>query len=146
MPADLTALGWDARRAEAFEAIGAAGLVPGRVSLEHTHIYRVWTADGELLARVAGRLRHAAGSRAEFPAVGDWVAVEPAAQGGTPASAPSCPAPAASPVAPLAIPPKSRSSRRTSTPSFWSAGSITTSTRDASSATCSSPGTAAPPR
>jgi ribosome biogenesis GTPase len=82
MPADLTALGWDARRAEAFESLAAPGLVPGRISLEHTHIYRVWTAEGELLARVAGRLRHEAGSRADVPGVGDWVSVEPAAQGG----------------------------------------------------------------
>ena len=50
---------------------------PGRVSLEHTHIYRVLTEAGEWLARVSGRLRHHAASRAEFPAVGDWVGVEP---------------------------------------------------------------------
>ncbi len=47
--------------------------------LEHTHIYRVGTADGELLARVSGRLRHRAESRPDFPAVGDWVVVEPVA-------------------------------------------------------------------
>jgi ribosome biogenesis GTPase len=82
MPADLTALGWNRRLADAFRPFAAAGLVPGRVSLEHTHIYRVWTAEGEWLARVAGRLRHQASSRADFPGVGDWVAVEPAPHGG----------------------------------------------------------------
>jgi ribosome biogenesis GTPase len=78
---DLDALGWR-RFAEAFAPFEADRLVPGRVALEHTHIYRVLTAEGEWLARVSGRLRHHAGSRADFPAVGDWVAVEPAVQGG----------------------------------------------------------------
>ncbi len=40
------------------------------------------TAEEEVLARVSGRLRHRAFARVDFPAVGDWVAVEPAAQGG----------------------------------------------------------------
>lgn len=77
----LDDLGWTARFAEAFAPHLEAGLEPGRVSLEHTHIYRVLTPDGERLARVAGRLRHAATRRADFPAVGDWVALEPAAAG-----------------------------------------------------------------
>jgi ribosome biogenesis GTPase len=74
---DLAELGWTEALASAFAPHAAAGLVPGRVSLEHTHIYRVRLAEGERLARVAGRLRHQAASRADFPAVGDWVAVEP---------------------------------------------------------------------
>jgi ribosome biogenesis GTPase len=78
---ELTALGWNAALAEAFAPHAAEGLVPARVSLEHTHIYRVLTAEGELLARVAGRLRHRADRRVDFPAVGDWVAVEPATPG-----------------------------------------------------------------
>jgi ribosome biogenesis GTPase len=78
----LTRLGWNRRLDEAFAPHAAAGLLPGRVALEHTHIYRVLTDSGELLARVAGRLRHQASNRADFPSVGDWVAVEPAPQGG----------------------------------------------------------------
>jgi ribosome biogenesis GTPase len=77
----LEELGWTPRFAEAFTSYREAGLEPARVSLEHTHIYRVLTADGERLARVSGRLRHAASRRADFPAVGDWVALEPAAAG-----------------------------------------------------------------
>jgi ribosome biogenesis GTPase len=79
--ADLEALGWG-RFADAFAPYAAEGLIPGRVGLEHTHIYRVLTAQGELLARVSGRLRHHALSRTEFPAVGDWVALESAPQAG----------------------------------------------------------------
>jgi ribosome biogenesis GTPase len=79
---DLTTLGWSESLAEAFAPFAADGLLPGRVALEHTHIYRVLTAEEEMLARVSGRLRHRASTRVEFPAVGDWVAVERPAQGG----------------------------------------------------------------
>ena len=82
MTDDLQALGWTARFAELFEPYGAEGLVPARIGLEHTHIYRVLTGREEWLARVAGRLRHQAAARADFPAVGDWVAVEPPASSG----------------------------------------------------------------
>jgi ribosome biogenesis GTPase len=81
MPLDLTALGWSPRLSEAFAPHAEQGLVPGRVALEHTHIYRVFTADGEWLARVSGRLRHRATARVDFPAVGDWVALEPSMGG-----------------------------------------------------------------
>lgn len=77
----LEDLGWTPRFAEAFEAHRAPGVSPARVSLEHTHIYRVMAPSGERLARVSGRLRHEAASRAAFPAVGDWVVVEDAAGG-----------------------------------------------------------------
>ena len=72
----LRALGWDDAFAAAF-APYAERCVPGRVTLEHQKIYRVLTEAGEWLARVSGRLRHHAASRASFPAVGDWVGVEP---------------------------------------------------------------------
>jgi ribosome biogenesis GTPase / thiamine phosphate phosphatase len=79
---DLTRLGWTPRLDEAFGEHGEKGCLPGRISLEHTHIYRVMTAQGEWLARVAGRLRHHAARRADFPVVGDWVALEPPTHGG----------------------------------------------------------------
>jgi ribosome biogenesis GTPase / thiamine phosphate phosphatase len=75
---DLGALGWTERLSAAFAPYAAEGLQAGRVALEATHIYRVLMRDGEQLARVAGRLRHQAATRADFPAVGDWVAVDPA--------------------------------------------------------------------
>lgn len=45
----------------------------GRVALEHTHLYRVYTEQGEVLAEVSGKMRYEAVGRADFPAVGDWV-------------------------------------------------------------------------
>jgi ribosome biogenesis GTPase len=73
----LADLGWNDRFQEAFAAHTASNRVPARIVLEHTHLYRVASADEELLARVSGRLRHRAGSRPDYPAVGDWVAIEP---------------------------------------------------------------------
>ena len=78
----LDDLGWTPGFATAFAAHAAPGVEPARISLEHTHIYRVRTAGAEHLARVSGRLRHAAGGRTDFPAVGDWVALEVPAAGG----------------------------------------------------------------
>jgi ribosome biogenesis GTPase len=77
----LIDIGWNDSFARAFAALGADHLVPGRVVLEHTHIYRLRVEAGEILARVSGRLRHHAAARPDFPAVGDWVAVEPAKDG-----------------------------------------------------------------
>ncbi|HJR61947.1 MAG TPA: ribosome small subunit-dependent GTPase A [Vicinamibacterales bacterium] len=72
----LERYGWNPGLAAAFADHAAPGRVPGRVVLEHTHIYRVMTGDGETLARVSGRLRHRALTRPDFPVVGDWVVVE----------------------------------------------------------------------
>ncbi len=72
----LAALGWDDQWADQFAPHAARGLVPARVALEHQHIYRIYTHEGECLARVRGRMRHQAEARDAFPAVGDWVAAE----------------------------------------------------------------------
>ena len=82
MTINLAVYGWTPRLEEAFAEHRGRGMVAGRISLEHTHIYRVVTAGGEVLARVAGRLRHAATGRADFPAVGDWVALDVPEAGG----------------------------------------------------------------
>ena len=76
-PIDLGNLGWTPALEAAFERHAAAGLVPGRVSLEHNHVYRVMSPEGEWLAEAAGRVKFEAADRRELPAVGDWVAVRP---------------------------------------------------------------------
>jgi len=73
---DLTLLGWDAERQQQFSAHAAAGLVPGRVSIQHRGAYDVLLEDGERRCEVPLRLVRDASSSAELPAVGDWVAVE----------------------------------------------------------------------
>lgn len=71
----LADLGWDPARDVEFGPFRAKGLVPGRVSLEHNHVYRVLTGEDEVLAEAAGRIKYLATGRKELPAVGDWVAV-----------------------------------------------------------------------
>jgi ribosome biogenesis GTPase len=77
----LEVLGWDDRWAEVWAAHRGEsdGRIPARVTLEHQHIYRVHTGREDVLARVTGRVRHKFGTREAFPAVGDWVALKPAA-------------------------------------------------------------------
>jgi ribosome biogenesis GTPase len=80
---DLNALGWSPSREREFEAYASAGLVPARVAAQHRGSYVVYTEHGERPAEVAGRLRHAAATASDFPAVGDWLAVEDAASAGS---------------------------------------------------------------
>ncbi len=47
----------------------------GRVISEHKERYLVKTADNEYDSEIIGNLRFTADSRADFPAVGDWVAI-----------------------------------------------------------------------
>jgi ribosome biogenesis GTPase len=53
------------------------------VWLEFNHIYRVFTAGGEINAQQTGRIRHRAVGRHDLAAVGDWVAVRSASGSGT---------------------------------------------------------------
>jgi ribosome biogenesis GTPase len=73
----LPSLGWTDAWSASFAPHARAGLVPGRVCAEHKELYRVYSEQGERPAEVSGRLRYQACGRADFPAVGDWVALEP---------------------------------------------------------------------
>jgi ribosome biogenesis GTPase len=77
----LEDLGWNARWQQAFVSHAAEGLTPGRIAAEHRDVYVVYTAKGECRATVAGRLRHHSEGLAEFPAVGDWVALDASGDG-----------------------------------------------------------------
>lgn len=77
----LAALGWDEDWERAFTEVAAEGTYPARVLLDYQHIYKVGTPMGEKLARIEGRMRHEAASRANFPAVGDWVVARDAPVG-----------------------------------------------------------------
>jgi ribosome biogenesis GTPase / thiamine phosphate phosphatase len=73
---DMTALGWSPSRTEEFEPYAADGLVPARVAAQHRGAYVVYAESGERRAEVSGRLRHGAVTASDFPAVGDWVALD----------------------------------------------------------------------
>ena len=77
----LARLGWGADLEQEFEQYETAGLVPGRVAVQHRGAYDVRAADGEVRARLPGRLLHDAADAADLPAVGDWVALDPPKNG-----------------------------------------------------------------
>lgn len=57
------------------ESNNLADFTPGRVTREYRERYVVSTGDREYDAEITGNLRFSAGSRSDFPAVGDWVAM-----------------------------------------------------------------------
>jgi ribosome biogenesis GTPase / thiamine phosphate phosphatase len=70
----LSSLGWNDFFAASFRQYSDHGFIPARVALEHKHAYVLLSGRGELTARCTGKLLHCASSRANLPAVGDWVA------------------------------------------------------------------------
>ncbi|QTD42860.1 ribosome small subunit-dependent GTPase A [Sporosarcina sp. Te-1] len=75
----LQQLGWTGSREQDWSALPEGikmKCLPGRVALEHKRMYRVWTEEGEWLSVCSGTMEHMATERRDFPAVGDWVAVE----------------------------------------------------------------------
>jgi ribosome biogenesis GTPase len=73
--ADLETFGWDDAWNDAFEPYRERELRPGRVTVQHRGAFDVATTDGDVRARVASRLRRTS-AQAEFPVVGDWVALD----------------------------------------------------------------------
>lgn len=48
----------------------------GRVSVQYKDIYKVFTEEGEVLARVSGKLSYSSNSTLDYPVVGDWVLLD----------------------------------------------------------------------
>jgi ribosome biogenesis GTPase len=72
-------LGWDPAWADAFAPFASAGRRPARVVAVHkeTSIVRDGVAGHDRPAAVTGRFRHDALAPSDYPAVGDWVVLEP---------------------------------------------------------------------
>src|SRR5690242_15722457 len=79
----LKKYGWNQFFEESFEPYHLKGFSVGRVFVEHTHVYRLYTEFGELLGEVSGKLRHETSEYKDFPSVGDWVVITPRPQEGT---------------------------------------------------------------
>ncbi len=77
-PADIHALGWDPGWAEAFAPFAAEGRRPARVIAVHkeTAIVREGSVVADRPAVVSGRFRFEVVVASDYPAVGDWVALE----------------------------------------------------------------------
>jgi ribosome biogenesis GTPase len=73
----LENLGWNGHFQLHFESFRSQGFEPARVSRAHkNNACDLLSERGELAGQVAGNLLHQARSRADLPAVGDWVAVQ----------------------------------------------------------------------
>ncbi len=69
----LMQLGWNSNFESEFANFSAQDIVPGRIFLEQKSEYLVLTADKEVTAKLAGKIRHKAESKLDLPTVGDWV-------------------------------------------------------------------------
>ncbi len=67
----LKRLGWNELLEKDFLELPEENRHPGRITAEHKDLYRIYTAYGESLGRISGKMRH----EGLFPAVGDWVSV-----------------------------------------------------------------------
>ncbi len=67
--------GWDDFFASQKEIWSNPRYIPAKVIRGEKNYFRVWTERGEMTVRFAGKIRHKADGRADFPVVGDWVAV-----------------------------------------------------------------------
>jgi ribosome biogenesis GTPase len=73
----LRQFGWNNFYEAYFAEYAAEGIVPARVLVQHRDRYILVSEFGELTGIVSGKFLHEAGGKADFPAVGDWVVVEP---------------------------------------------------------------------
>jgi len=71
----LSDLGWDAGHAQVFLPYTELGLQPARVVCEHRQACEISFGAEPIPATCTGRMLHEAGTRADLPVVGDWVAV-----------------------------------------------------------------------
>jgi ribosome biogenesis GTPase len=69
----LEDFGWDDGWEAAFEPHRAAGLTPGRITIQHRGAYVLATAEGEVWAELPRRLLRLLEADGSVPAVGDWV-------------------------------------------------------------------------
>lgn len=74
---NLQAWGWSPFFDRQFKDWKKKGYLPARVIRGEKNYFRVWSEHGELTVRFAGKIRHKADGRKDFPVVGDWVVVEP---------------------------------------------------------------------
>ncbi len=72
---ELVSLGFD--EATLSEAARFPQWQPARISEQHRDLYRVLTPDGEYPARLSGALAYELRERGDFPAVGDFVLIDP---------------------------------------------------------------------
>ena len=73
----LETFGWNEYWARQFDPFLPQACIPARVTCEHREAYDVVCEFGEMRAEISGRFRHEHEDHAQWPAVGDWVAISP---------------------------------------------------------------------
>jgi ribosome biogenesis GTPase / thiamine phosphate phosphatase len=73
----LRDLGFGSKQQRQLEELNDPGLVPARIAVEHRGAYGLLGAEAST-GQLAGRFHH--GTAADWPAVGDWVAIQPAGE------------------------------------------------------------------
>ncbi|MDH3890411.1 MAG: ribosome small subunit-dependent GTPase A [candidate division Zixibacteria bacterium] len=73
---DLHTLGFDDFFESRFLDFREQGYTPARVTQEHRERYQLFSEKGEIAAQLSGRFRHQAATLADYPTVGDWVAID----------------------------------------------------------------------
>src|SRR3989339_478882 len=74
-------LGYNSFFEAARKRLGLGDLQVARIISEHRGAYTVKNADGEYLAKITGKQMFNASSREDYPAVGDWVAIDKTGDG-----------------------------------------------------------------
>lgn len=72
---NLIDLGWNDFFKAHLVSIKIKDVMPARIAVHQKDKYLVYCEKGEFLSEVSGKFRHKALSRADYPTVGDWVAV-----------------------------------------------------------------------
>jgi ribosome biogenesis GTPase / thiamine phosphate phosphatase len=73
----LIDFGWNDEVSVGFKPYSELGLRPARVLKQLRDLSLLLSEQGELFGKVAGKFRHQAPHRSDYPVVGDWVATEP---------------------------------------------------------------------
>jgi ribosome biogenesis GTPase / thiamine phosphate phosphatase len=76
-PVNLEELGWNSFFQEHYNTLKTPGSLPARVISESRGSFQVYCLQGELEAKVPGKMRYRAGEGNDRPAVGDWVVIQP---------------------------------------------------------------------
>lgn len=79
---ELSKLGFSSHFADIVKTLPPTEAVPARIVREDRSQYLAYCERGEIVLKLAGRLRHEAAVRSDHPAIGDWVLAEvPASDG-----------------------------------------------------------------
>lgn len=84
MTPELHRLGWSPFFDEPLTAYRSDGGYPGRIAIQRKTQFLVLTADGEIQAKIVGKLRFEAAATSDLPVVGDWVVLRRRGDGDPP--------------------------------------------------------------